>query len=201
MLRLILIVVCGMVAWLGFDGARVALFNADLKSFTIEEVEANGIDGARYIEVTEAIPTGVVVYTEDQKSGAIDDIIFPVSTLENFVLTDDINPAPATLYIKRKPGMRDGEPCNEANDFCIDMDVNTHVGIVQVGLNNMDEETRDLFVENGITLSEDSILLAEGEKPESAVMNLVLMGLAIIGLLVLLWSFTWGKKEEELSAE
>lgn len=196
MFRLIIILVCGVVLWEGADRVGVAMFNNDLQSFVIDDVESNGVGDARYIEVTGAMPEGTMVYTTDQDTGHVTDVVFPVSTLEKVILATEEEPVQATLYIVRDPNNMGEQSCTLDNDFCIEFEEKSYTGIVQVGLNDMDDETQDLFVSNGIPISDDVIVLEENAKPTPLLRSFGLMGAALLVLLVSLWSFTWGKGDE-----
>ena len=192
-LRLIIILACGVFLWDGFDQVGVTMFNNEIKNFTIEEVENGGVGDARYIEVTDTFPAGIMVYTEDQDTGHVSDVVFPVTTLEKVVLATEDDPAQATLYILRDLDKMGEQSCTYDNDFCIAFELQTYKGIVQVGLNDMDDETRDLFVDNGLELPENVVVLAENKEPAAISESLMTMGLALLILLIALWSFTWGK--------
>ena len=196
MIRLIIILVCGVVLWEGGDRVGVALMSSELKTLSIEAVEAGEMDGARFIEVTEAVPEGTMVYTVDQDSGNVDDVVFPVSTLAKVILASEEEPIQPTLYIVRDPNNMGERSCTLNNDFCIEFEPQTYKGIVQVGLNDMDDETRDLFVNNGIDIPENVVVLAENNEPTPILRSLGLMGVALVVLLIALWSFTWGRKED-----
>lgn len=196
MFRIIIILVCGVVLWEGFDRVGVAMFNNDLQTFAIGDVESNGVGDARYIEVTSAMPEGTMVYTTDQDTGQVIDVVFPVSTFEKVILASEEEPIQATLYIVRDPNNMGEQSCTFDNDFCIEFEEKSYTGIVQVGLNDMDDETRDLFVSNGIPISDDVIVLDENAKPTPLLKSFGLMGAALLVLLISLWSFTWGKGDE-----
>ncbi len=196
-MKLILLVVCGALIWGGFDGLRVNMSGSELAHFSIDDVEGDGIGDARYISVSGGVLEGTMVYEYDQKSGKVKSLIFPVVSRDNlFELMLGKGSAPM-LYIERSP-VPSG--CVEENTFCLeDEDVEAYNGIVRVGLDSLDSESRELFTGNGIEVPDNAIFLDENAKPREAWSNALMMLLGIVGL-VLMFRPKRGKEEPEPEA-
>ncbi len=177
-MRPILVVIFLLTAWIGFDGLRDNFVHSELAEFTVDEVEAQGVGGARYLTVKHATPQGTYMVERDAE-GSVSRVIFPVTSAPKAAAALGGEKVELRLYIERTT---EGEVCNAANGFCITMKPSVFKGTVEKGIKRIDAGTRELFAEAGFEIPDDIILLSENRKPGFGWIHAAVLAFGLLGL-------------------
>ncbi len=177
-MRPILVVIFLLTAWIGFDGLRDNFVHSELAEFTVDEVEAQGVGGARYLTVKHATPQGTYMVERDAE-GSVSRVIFPVTSAPKAAAALGGEKVELRLYIERTT---EGEVCNAANGFCITMKPSVFKGTVEKGIERIDAGTRELFAEAGFEIPDDIILLSENRKPGFGWIHAAVLAFGLLGL-------------------
>ncbi|HEY0738089.1 MAG TPA: hypothetical protein VGD69_24445 [Herpetosiphonaceae bacterium] len=151
----------GVLLYLAVDDLTVYFNHSELQSFTIEDIETNGVGDARYIEVADGSPIGAFVY--ETKNGVPVKLYYPLlsnTSIESY-LEDDSQPLIAKVVVSTE---RFESACVE-QETCAEPGLRTVSGVVQVGLNSIDQETRDLFADSDFALDENVIYMDMDARP------------------------------------
>lgn len=178
----------GVLLYLAYDDMTVYFNHSDLQSFTIEDVEADGIGEARYIEVSDGSPIGAFVY--ETKNGVPTTLYYPLvstSSIDNY-LEDDSQPLIAKVVVSTD---RFESACVEQEN-CAEPGLRTVKGVVQVGLNSIDQETRDLFADSDFALDENVIYMDADKQPQ-IIWGLLKLGGGVAFLLYAIGPFFLGR--------
>lgn len=182
----------GVLLYLAYDDLTVYFNHSELQTFTIEDVETNGVGESRYIEVTDGSPIGSFVY--ETRNGVPNKLYYPLlspSSIDSY-LEDDSQPLIAKVVVSTE---RFESACVEAEN-CADPGLRTVKGVVQVGLNSIDQETRDLFADSDFALDENVIYMDSDAQPQILWALLKLAG-GIAFLLYAIVPFFLGRSSSE----
>lgn len=185
---IIALVFGGVLLYLAYDDLTVYFNHSELQSFTIENVEANGIGEARYIEVADGSPIGAYVY--ETKNGVPTKLYYPLlspSSIDSY-LEDDSQPLIAKVVVSTA---RFESACVEQEN-CADPGLRTVKGVVQVGLNSIDQETRNLFADSDFALDENVIYMDADKEPQ-IFWGLLKLGGGLAFLLYAIGPFFWSR--------
>lgn len=200
MRKLILLVLASMLAYYGFDGLTI---NKDLVEYSMENIEKKGIGDDRFIKLTGAYPTGEYVYHYDvENPNVANKIIFPLVSKKVFDKIEEgkTSKFPVKVLVKRSSA-KFKRNCVASNS-CIDdviqqMDNYTVKGVVLPGLDDVDDETKELLNGSGLNIGNDVIFIEEDEEPKSNTKSILMLIGGIIGILLIIGSLFSNDEDED----
>lgn len=204
----IIIILASLVGlWNGFDTMRVAYFSSDQATFSIKEVEENGIGGNRFIKVEKAGWDGSYVYEVDKKDvyksfrdgketvspdAKVPRIIIPLLSEENFLSQSDGTVSklsvlakyemPSSFTYKDLENWRPENTTGPGEEFSVS-------GVTLVGLDSIDKDSKNLISTLKYEISPDVIFLNAGSVPKSFQRGLTIFSISGVAFLVSLLYF------------
>lgn len=118
-----------------YDNYRISKDN-NLTVYNIKDIENNGIGTSRYIQINDAIATGDYVKVYNKETNEIDRIIYPVCSIDKArkIANGDKKEKISVMVIDNNPP-----------DALIDINRTTLKGTALVGLDEIEDSTKDLF--------------------------------------------------------
>lgn len=204
-MRLALIAVFLYLIYAGFDGLKG---DDDLKKISMGELIKDGVGDSRYLEITGCYSKGDIVYKYSPKSpNKVTDIIFPVIDSAAFIdaiinemalefgdedssikQNKDLNKT--MLLIKRDPNKFSSTCISQGEDHtCLDdlltvdsISPFSIKGTVQLGLNDVDSETRKLISSLNYNVSDKVIFLEENTEPKGKALSFFMILGGFLGI-------------------
>jgi hypothetical protein len=185
---IIALVVAGVLLWMGYDDLMVYLNHSEVKTFAIEDIEQGGIGDARYIEVGDGSPIGTFVY--ETRDNVPTKLYYPLLSEESIgaFLEDESQPLIAKVVVSTS---KFEAACIEQEN-CADPGARTVRGVVQVGLNSIDQETRDLFADSSFALDENVVYIDADSEPQM-LWGMIKLGAGLLFLIYAIGSLLWNR--------
>ena len=174
LLRLIGLAVGAGLIWYGVDSLRI---NADPRSFTIEEIEQNGVpQGARFITVSGAQSNGDYFILEIQSNKAIKSVITPLFSSGRLQAAGKEKKTRTSLFYKTYPNLdcMTSKTCVQAGPVLVR-------GVVkQRGLFDLEASERISMQNSGYPLADKFVFVEEEEPNPIAYYLYLIAGVALI---------------------
>jgi len=204
-MRLILIILLGSayLTYLGYDGLKG---DFDLKTISLKDIESEGIGDSRYIEVTNCYLLGDFVYEYDEKSpSTITNIIFPIVNKDAYLdfsedfsleLGEEKSEKQASTILIVKRNKEKFNPNCGTDSTCLDdlWSVENYAesgfsikGVSLLGLDELDEKTRNLILSLDYDLDLNVLYLEEDAEPQGFFMSFLKMIGGISGIIGVLY--------------
>ncbi|MDR2286616.1 MAG: hypothetical protein LBE04_03960 [Prevotellaceae bacterium] len=194
----VILILSGLSIYYCFDRIKG---NHRLKTFSLNEIKENGIGDNRYLEVTNCYTLGSFVYhynpdNPDYTSG----IIFPAVTEDEYFacLNEGANIELNTvLLIKRStnkfnPNCMQGEEHTCLDDLCADFTIR---GMVLLGLDDIDDDDKELIQSLNYNISSNVIFLEEDKTPRGILLSVLMLAAGIFAAIIALYIFIKHQKE------
>ncbi|GEM_PF-6870720 len=191
--KLIAIIALAVLAYNGYDGLRGS---TDLMEYSAKDVESSGIGDNRFIKINDGYTTGEFVYNYSKGSPQkATSVIFPLISDE--ILTQYINgksDITIKVLIKRSTSrfssdcVRDTSCINdilqkqENSGFSIQ-------GVTQIGLNDVDDETKRLLSQSGFNIDSKVVFLEEDAEPKSSTKSILMLIGGILGIIIVVGTY------------
>lgn len=178
--------------WWGFDSVRVSHYSSELATFTMDDIEKNGIGDKRYIKITDAFWDGSYVYQakvkkrdrEVKPDTEIEFIEYPLLSTNDAAAMSEGKPVTAKVIVLRNLDnvkFKDLESWTEQNvKYGRTTDVE---GVTRVGLDSLESESKRILQSLDMKINDDVIFVEAGRKPNSTVYGLGVLLASAIGTL------------------
>ena len=174
LLRLIGLAVAAGLIWYGVDSLRI---NSDPRSFTIEEIEQNGVpQGARFITVSGAQSNGEYFVLETQREKTVLNVITPLFSSARLQAAGKDKKTRTSLFYKTYPNLA----CMTSND-CVRAGPVLVRGVVKErGLFDLEASERISMQNSGYPLADKFVFVEEEEPNPIAYYLYLIAGVALI---------------------
>lgn len=199
-MKIIIIIALAFLAYNGYDGLRGS---SDLVEYSADEIENKGIGDNRYIKIKNGYSIGQFVYNYSkdlpQKASSV---IFPLISEEKVnQFVNGKSDITIKILIKRNTArfnsdcLRDTSCVNDImekqvkNGFSIK-------GVTQIGLNDVDDETKRLLSESGFNIDNKVVFLEEDAEPQGATKSILMLIGGILGLIIVVRTYFKSEKNQ-----
>ncbi len=187
--RLIVIILLAIMAYNGCDGLRV---NNEIKEYSIETIENDGIGKNRYIKIINGYTEGGYVYSHFESSeNKIESVIFPMLSEEKLIEYSEGKNITVSVLVKRSK-IKYQDSCHKENT-CLDDLIEQFdqggfsvKGITQVGLNDVDDKTKELLQQFNFKIEEKVLFIEEDSEPQSSLKSFLMLIGGVLGIIILI---------------